>query len=49
MRPRSREIPIDIFAVEESDKDESVAFDLQAEAKVADADAEILPRTAHFL
>ena len=46
---RSREIPVDVFAVEESDKYKRIAFELYAKPKVADADAEIFPRTAHFL
>ncbi len=45
---RLRKIPVDVFAVEESDKDERIALEPDADAKVADADSEILAGAAHF-
>ena len=39
---RSVKISVDVFAVEASDEDERVVFEPDADAKVADADTEIL-------
>ena len=48
-RPASREMPVDIPAVEEADKDDGIPVESNADAVIADSQAEIIPAALELL